>query len=271
MLLRYFVHTGYCGTNYKGWQRQPGVTTVQEVLENAFRTVLEQSIACIGCGRTDAGVHASQYFFHFDCIEPLPQNLVFVINKVLPNDIAIFDIIAVEGYPHAQYSATQRTYDYFIHTQKDPFLSPLSALYFLPQLNFEAMSKATSLLLAYENFSAFSRSPLKNKSNLCTIESALLFTNERNDRLRFQIKSKRFLQGMVRLIVQRLIDVGTGEISIMEFETYLAGTVLPKKVQAAYPQGLYLSKVIYPFLNLSEIRRDEDSFCLQSSSRWIII
>jgi tRNA pseudouridine38-40 synthase len=271
MLLRYFVHTGYNGTNYKGWQRQPGVTTVQEVLENAFQSVLEQSIACIGCGRTDAGVHASQYFFHFDCMEPLPEDFIFVINKVLPDDIAIFDIIAVDGYPHAQYSATQRTYEYLIHTQKDPFIAPLSALYLLPHLNFGAMCMATSMLLAYDNYSAFCRSPLKNKSNTCTIESAQLFTNDRNDKLRFQIKSKRFLQGMVRLIVQRLIDVGTGEISIMEFEAYLAGTVTPKKVRAAYPQGLYLSKVIYPFLNSSDLKRDDGSFCLLSSSSWIKI
>lgn len=197
-------------------------------------------------------VHASQYFFHFDFYESLPQNLVFKLNKVLPNDISIFEIIPVEGFPHAQYSATMRTYNYLIHTYKNPFICNLSSLYIFEKIDVDRMQKAVALLTKYHDYSNFCRSPLQNESNICTITNAQLFVSSNVEKLRFQISSKRFLQGMVRLIVQRLIDIGTGELSIDEYESYLACKNTPKKLKAAYPQGLYLSKIEYPFLNIPQ-------------------
>lgn len=250
--MRYFVHCGYNGFNYKGWQRQPIVTTIQEVFEQTFLAVLKTPISCIGCGRTDAMVHAAQYFFHFDYFEELPDNLTFKLNKTLPDDIAIFEIIPVEGYPHAQLKATMRTYKYFIHNYKDPFLSTRSSYYPLHNLNIHKMQQAAALLLKYDDYIAFCRSPLKVENSICKITVAQLLVTPNGEKLQFKISSKRFLQGMVRIIVKRLLDIGTGDLGINEFESYLKGTKKPQNSKSAYPQGLYLSKVVYPFLDIPQ-------------------
>jgi len=248
--LRYFLHIGYNGYNYRGWQRQHKVLSIQEVLETNLSKLLKTKITCLGCGRTDAQVHASQYFFHMDVEKEWTFDLKFRLNKMLSEDIALFDIIPVEGYPHAQLSATSRTYNYYIHTYKDPFLFYLSAYYPLEELDFEKMSAAVKLLVGNNDFCAFCKSPDKNPSNICKISSAQLFTNKTKDKIRFQITSNRFLKGMVRIIVNKLIDVGTGELTVEEFESFLTLKSTPKTIIPAYPQGLYLSKVTYPFLNI---------------------
>jgi len=248
--LRYFIHIGYNGYNYRGWQRQHKVLSIQEVLETSLSKLLKTRITCLGCGRTDAQVHASQYFFHMDVDEPWDFDLLFRLNKMLSEDISIFDIIPVEGYPHAQLDAIRRTYDYFIHTYKDPFLHGLSSYYPIKNLDFGKMKEATKLLLVYNDFSAFCKSPDKNPSNICYISTAQLYADINGDKIRFQISSNRFLKGMIRIIVMKLLEIGTGEISLEEFENYLSLKETPKKTVPAYPQGLYLSRITYSFLDI---------------------
>lgn len=248
--MRYFLHIGYNGFNYRGWQRQHEVLSIQEVLETNLSKLLKTPITCLGCGRTDAQVHASQYFFHMDVDKEWDFDLLFRLNKMLSEDIAIFEIIPMEGYPHAQLDAIKRTYDYFIHTYKDPFLSGLSSYYPLKDPNLSKMKEATNLLLKYKDFGAFCKSPDKNPSNICDVTSAILFSDKNGDRLRFQISSNRFLKGMVRIIIKKIMEVGTDELSLDEFESYLALKKIPLKTVPAYPQGLYLSKVTYPFLDI---------------------
>ena len=248
--MRYFVHIGYNGNCYRGWQRQKRVLSVQEVMETVIEKILKEKISCIGCGRTDAMVHAAQYFFHFDFYEKFPDKFLFKFNKALPNDIAIFDIIPVESYPHCQFDAVERTYEYLIHTYKDPFLNGFSALYQYESLDFERMSEAAKLLLNYSDFSLFCKTPERNDSNICNITSAKLFVNQQENRIRFQIAANRFVKGMIRIIVRRLLDIGAGELSVKEFEGILAGKIKPKEITISHPQGLYLTKVKYPFLEL---------------------
>lgn len=248
--MRYFVHIGFKGYSYRGWQRQARVVTVQQVLEETFSKVLKEKITCIGCGRTDAKVHASQYFFHFDFYEDLPKNLQFKLNKVLPDDIAIFDIIPMDGHPHAQFDAVERTYDYFINTKKDPFLHELSALYEGTSLNLEQMKKAVAIIPNYSDYSLFCKTPDRNDSNFCKVTSAKLFVNPQGDRIRFQISANRFIKGMIRIIVMRLIDIGREDLSVDDFEGILSGRIVPSEITIAHPQGLYLTKVKYPFLDL---------------------
>jgi tRNA pseudouridine38-40 synthase len=116
--LRYFVHIGYKGSNYFGWQRQPDKLSVQEIIEEKLAKIFKKPIIIYGCGRTDAGVHASQYFFHMDMEKSWNFDLFFRLNRILPDDIALFDIIPVDGEPHARFDAIQRSYDFFIHTYK---------------------------------------------------------------------------------------------------------------------------------------------------------
>ena len=244
--MRYFVHIGYNGYNYRGWQRQVGVVSIQQILEEIIEKLLKTPVNCIGCGRTDAMVHASQYFFHFDFFEPLPEQFLFKFNKILPDDIAIFDIIAMDGYPHAQLDATERTYEYFFHTRKDPFLHKFSALYQEKELNIDLMKQAANLLPKYSDYSQFCKCPSKNENNICNIVSTKLFVNKKGNRFRFQITANRFISGMIRIIAMRLIFVGRGELSVESFEGILQGHVRPNEICRAYPQGLYLTRIKYP-------------------------
>lgn len=244
--MRFFVEICYLGANFRGWQRQPDVPTVQETLEDCMSKVLKRHIVCIGCGRTDAKVNASQYFFHFDS-EIWDFDLKFRLNKTLPDDISILNILPVEGYPHAQLSAVSRTYDYLVHTKKDPFLSQLSVLY-PEEFDTQLMLKAVNLIPQYNDFQNLCLCLAKHSSTVCDVSSAKLFVRENGQMLRFQITANRFLQGMVRIIAQGIMDVGTRQISVEEFESYLNLKQKPVNIRVGYPQGLYLSGVKYPFL-----------------------
>lgn len=267
--MRYFFHIGYNGFKYQGWQRHPHTVTVQEVIESALSRILKRKISIMGCGRTDVMVHASQFFFHMDIPEPWDFDMLFRLNKVLPNDIAIFEIIPVEAKQHARFDASQRMYDYFLHTYKDPFLSQLSALYLERNLNLDEMKKGTALLTRYNDFRAFCKTPNDYKTTICHITHAALYADANGDQIRFQISANRYLGRMIRLIMAKLLAIGRGEISVDEFESYLITKTPPKSFDAAYPQGLYLSKVMYPYLDIPP--RSAFSLLHQQADSWLAI
>jgi tRNA pseudouridine38-40 synthase len=244
---RYFVNIAYNGFNYRGWQRQAESPTIQEIVESTLSKILHRPITCIGCGRTDAKVHASQYYFHFDYDEDINFDLKFRLNKILPYDIAVFRIIPVTDFPHAQHSAKLRTYNYLINTQKEPFLNELSSLYPY-DFDLELMNSAVKMIVNYNDFTNFCLCPVHNSRTDCNITSAKLYRHENGKMIRFEITANRFVQGMVRLLAQRIIDVGTGNLSLSDFEGYLSNRLVPDKIRRAYPQGLYLSGITYPFI-----------------------
>jgi len=220
----------------------------------------------MGCGRTDAQVHASQFFFHTDIQYPWDFDLLFRLNKNLPSDIAVFEIIPVEENQHARFDATARTYDYFIHTYKDPFLSGLSALYLEKNLDLESMKDATCLLPKYNDYRPLCKTPANYKHTICHVTSASLSIDAKGDKLRFQISANRFLGRMIRIIVGKLLEIGRKELSVDEFEHYLITKETPKTIEPAYPQGLYLSKVTYPYLDIPP--RNEFSLFRNNIDAW---
>ncbi len=224
---------------------------VQGVIENALTQILKTPVFINGCGRTDAHVHASQFFFHMDIEQAWDFDLIFRLNKILPGSIAVFDIIPMEGLPHARFGAVQRSYDYFIHTYKSPFLNGLSAFYLLENLQFDQMKKAAALLPLYNDYRGFCTSPEKYEHTICYVKSAGLTVDSSGDRLRFQISSNRFLGKMIRIIMGQLLKIGKGELTVDEFENYLINKETPRLITPAQPQGLYLSKVTYPYLDLA--------------------
>jgi len=248
--MRYFFHIGYQGQYYSGWQKQPGVKSVQEVIEQTLSKILKSPIAINGCGRTDAHVHASQFFFHTDIAQEINFDLLFILNKALPYNIAVFDIIEMEDKPHARFDAVQRKYDYFVHTYKDPFLSTQSSFYQLNNLNFDHMKAAVKLLPKYKDYRAFCTHPDKYEHTICNVMDADLFVNAKGDRFRFHISSNRFLGKMIRITMGKLLMIGKGELSVDEFENDLITLTASKLSLPAHPTGLYLSKVTYPYLNL---------------------
>jgi len=226
--------------------------TVQEIIEDVLKKVLKTPSSVNGCGRTDAGVHASQYFFHADMVERALDELLFNLNHTLPPDITVFDIIPVHDRANARFDAIQRSYDYFIHLRKDPFLQASSALYSDMQLDLERMKAAVGLLPQYEDYYAFCKSPAKYEHTICRVSSAHLWVDKSGERLRFQISANRFLTGMIRIIVGRLLEIGTGRMSLEAFEGHLRAKKTPRIITGAHPQGLYLSKVVYPYLELPQ-------------------
>lgn len=248
--MRYFFHIAYQGQHYSGWQRQPGVKSVQEVIEQTLSKIFKSTIPIYGCGRTDAQVHASQFFFHADIEGKIEFDLKFRLNKALPSNIAIFDIIEMEGLPHARFDAVQRKYDYFIHTYKDPFLSSQSSFYQEQNLKLDRMKSAVNLLTQYKDYRAFCTHPNSYEHTICNVMQADLLVNAKENRIRFHIASNRFLGKMIRIIMGKLLLVGKGELSVNEFESYLINLETPRILLPAQPTGLYLSKVTYPYLNL---------------------
>ena len=223
---------------------------MQSIIETQLSQVLKTNLTIVGCGRTDAQVHASQFFFHVDIHEAWDYDLVFRLNKNLPGDIAIFDILPMEGLPHARFDAIGRTYNYFIHTSKDPFLADISSLYPDKDLNLGEMNRAVRHLSRYEDYRPFCKNVPSDKPTTCKIISADLYVDKTGNNVRFEISANRFLNGMIRIIVHQLLRIGRGESSVDEFEQHLVSKEPPRIMRAAYPQGLYLSQVKYPFLEL---------------------
>ncbi len=247
--LRYFFHIAYHGQAYHGWQKNDTIKSVQTVIEQKLAQVLKINVFVVGCGRTDAQVNASQYYFHVDVDEPLAPDLLFKFNKALPADIAVFDILLMDDAGHARFDAAQRQYDYFIHNYKDPFLNLHSAMYLGLAPDLVLLKQATQLLKNYSDYKCFCTSPNKIENTICIINDVNWYINQDQSRFRFQISANRFLTKMIRIIVGQLIRVATNKLSVDEFENYLIKQQTPTILYPAHPQGLYLSKITYPYLN----------------------
>lgn len=241
----------YNGLHYHGWQRQASFRSVQQVIEDSLAKILRlPQVTILGCGRTDAGVHASQYFFHVDVAAPLRQDLLFVLNKTLPADIAVYDIIPVQDNLHARFSAQTRSYDYFINRTKDPFLKEQSAWYVAEELDLVAMQAAVALLSQHQDYAAFCRQPELHNTTICRVSKASLWQADQGQRIRFHITANRFLRGQIRILVKKLLDIGLGKFSLAAFEEALVTGNRPATIFPAHPQGLFLSKVVYEGLEL---------------------
>jgi tRNA pseudouridine38-40 synthase len=249
--MKFFLHLSYKGTNYHGWQRQPKHPSVQETLEVALEKMLGYQVNCIGCGRTDTGVHASQYFCHIKVADDFDYDPVFRLNKMLPDDITIHDFIKVGWHAHAQNDAISRTYTYRIHTVKDAFLSELSAYYPKENLDIGIMEKAIEILTRYRDFRSMCRQPNIYKTTICELMSARLLIENSGERLTFEFTADRFLRGMVRILVAQILAVGCGKVPLETFENCLKTGQPPALAKSAHPQGLYLSRVRYGFLDES--------------------
>ncbi len=249
---KYFIHLAYKGTNYQGWQRQINGLGVQAVLEDNLSRMFKQKILVHPCGRTDAGVHASQFFCHTILENSWDFDAVFRINKMLPADIRVFEFIPVADEANAQLDVTSRTYDYYIHLTDHPFIADLSTYYSIDYDRIADMQAAAKLLTKYTNFRSFCKQPDLYPNTICEVSFSELTLDLTNTRLRFSITANRFLRAMIRMIVGNLVKVGQREMDLATFEKKLQHPTLSIAPVFAYPQGLYLSKVVYPYLERPE-------------------
>lgn len=241
--MRYFVELSYDGTPFVGWQRQPAGDSVQSCLEDALSILFRKPISIVGAGRTDAGVHAHQLFAHVDLDEHVDQDLTFRLNKLLPKDIAVRNVIAVTQDAHARFDAVSRIYRYHITTQKNPFLQKRSYQFAKP-LDLDLMNQAAKILIDHKNFKCFSKSKTDVKTYVCDIQQ--VHWQQNGSELVFFIQANRFLRNMVRAIVGTLIEVGLRKISISDFEAILASRDRSQAGYSVPAHGLYLEKVNYP-------------------------
>lgn len=245
---RYFIHLAFVGTNYNGWQIQKNAPSVQETLNNGLKTIFRKTINVIGCGRTDTGVHAWQFYAHFDLDTKLTikaiNKSVDKLNALLPKDIVIFDLIPVTNEASTRFDAISRTYKYHIITSKNPFEEEFAYHFVLGNLNIDLMNKGAKILLNYSDFTSFSKLHTQVKTNNCKIYSALW--EEKNKKFIFTITADRFLRNMVRAIVGTLIDVGRGKTSLKEFIDIIESKNRSNAGYSVPAKGLFLNEVKYP-------------------------
>ena len=242
--MRYFIWFSYDGSRYHGWQVQPNGITIQSCLESALQTLLRQQIQVTGAGRTDAGVHARKMAAHFDTEQAFDTSLmVRKLNGLLPFDIAVDSIVAVPSEMHARFSATRRTYRYYIHTSKNPFTCRYS-LEIHYQLDFERMNEAGRLLTHYQDFGAFCKSGSDVKTTLCQVTHAQWHQTSETEWY-FEISANRFLRNMVRAVVGTLIEVGRGRMSLDEFRLVVEGRKRTRAGESMPAKALFLEDVSY--------------------------
>lgn len=243
---RLFLHLAYDGTAYNGWQVQPGLPTVQGVLQHALSLILHQPLNVVGCGRTDTGVHAADFYAHLDIHDPsLPSLdvLLFKLNNILPSDIVIFDIFPVPDNAHARFDAVARTYQYHVCHHKLPFRSGhYCRIFYEPDI--DLMNQAAQILMQYDDFTSFAKLHTQVKTNICHLTEA--HWDRVGEELVFTIRSNRFLRNMVRSVTGTLLDVGRGKLSLDGLRQIIeskdrcaAGVSMPAC-------GLFLTKVEYP-------------------------
>ena len=244
--MRYFIELAYRGGPFHGWQVQPGVVTVQSTIEDALAKLVRQPVAVTGAGRTDAGVNAHKMVAHLDLPDDFAVTEQFLrsLNSLCGRDIAIHSIRPVAADAHARFDAVERSYRYFAHTAKNPFLGNLS--WQAPAtLNFAAMNEAAKILLGRRDFTSFSKLHTDVKTNICDLRAAAWHRID-DERWYFEIVADRFLRNMVRAVVGTLVDVGRGKLTAEGLQRILdakdrcaAGTSMPA-------EPLFLWDVKYP-------------------------
>jgi len=248
---RYFLEICYDGTNYKGLQIQKHAVSIQQVINEGLSTILNTAkpVKTICASRTDSGVHALQNYLHFDTEQAIPEDFLFRINCFVPKDIVIKKIIPVESQAHCRFDAIQRTYEYIVYFEKNPFMQNRGYCYSYNHVNpgqdldIAQMNRAAKLLKKYKDYTAFCKARTDVKNKICLITHAKWTLNKNQNQLSFSISSNRFLRGMVRGLVGTLLRVGTGEHSVEDFRKIIEGQDRSKVDFSPPPQGLYLKKI----------------------------
>jgi tRNA pseudouridine38-40 synthase len=251
--LRQFLHFSYEGTHYRGWQKQRNeANTIQQLIEDVLSKVIHKAIFIYGCGRTDAGVHASQYVAHTDCTEPINDYLT-KINFALPSDIVLHQAMVMEEEAHSRFDAVERTYHYHFHLNRNPFKNHISTYVRADQLDINAMQELCDFLLHQREFKNFCKTPDRHKHTICHIKSCYLKFYAEDNRGVISISADRFLKSMVRILVYYLFEVGMHRQSTQDFISLFDGDREKQIHKIAPPQGLFLAKIKYPYLELPNL------------------
>lgn len=240
---RYFLEVSYKGTAYSGFQVQANAGSIQEEIEKAFAIFFRREVMMTGASRTDTGVHARQNYFHFDFDDPVPAEVVYRLNAILPGDICIKGIYAMPDGAHCRFDAESREYTYYIYGRKDPFRADRAYFYPYP-LDWPLLERVAGRLTEYTDFTSFSKRNTQVNHFRCTISESAWGVEDGG--FYYRIRANRFLRGMVRGLTGTMLLVGRGQITEAQFEEILAGKD-PSRVNFNVPaKGLFLERVRYP-------------------------
>lgn len=243
--MRVLLKISYLGTNYHGWQVQPNGITVQETLQDALESVYKERPGITGCSRTDAGVHANEFYCHFDTDINIPERgVIAAINSVLPHDIAVLGCRYVSDDFHARYDAKGKEYIYRIHNCITPSPFEADRSYHIERpLDTDLMNRFASGLVGIHDFIGFSSSGRTVEDTVRTISRCVV---ERNgDIVTVSVAGDGFLYNMVRIIVGTLIDVSDRKIDASSAADIIASKSRERAGSTAPAHGLFLNKVFY--------------------------
>ncbi len=235
----------YKGTNYHGFQRQNNAVAIQNVIEEKLSRILNFETVINGCSRTDAGVHANEYFISFNTESRIPcRKLLYGVNCLLPDDIAFWEIEDAPPDFHARYSCKAKEYCYLIWNsrEKNPFYTDL-ALHYPFFLDIPQMEKAAKHFIGTHDFSSFCQSGSLKEDNTRTIEYFDIIKNE--NFVKFIVKGDGFLYNMVRIMAGTLISVSEKKFSPDDIPVILEKKDRIYAGRTLLPHGLYLNKVFY--------------------------
>lgn len=257
--MRYFLEFAYNGTRFHGYQEQPNAISVQAAVEKALSTLLRKPTKIVGCGRTDTGVHALQYFAHFDCDQVLDNQLVYKLNAIISKDIAFSAIHSVATDAHARFDATSRSYKYYIDVQRNPFRQETAwYCYYANQLDFSKMQEAAQLLLEYKDFTSFCKTNNDAKTKLCDLRRSEWSYDAVQNQFVYHVTANRFLRGMIRLIVGMSVNVGKGKISLAEVREAIEQQQTLPQALSAPAEGLFLMDIAYDYIPNVSIEEDSE-------------
>ena len=239
---RYQILIEYVGTNFVGWQIQSKGKSVQKLIQTKLSKLLKEKIFLIGSGRTDAGVHALDYYFNCKVNHELSFSILHKLNHLCSSDIAFKNLWRVPDDFSARFDALERSYIYHINTKKNPLNQDFSLWHSL-KLNVKEMNKACERLLGRQDFECFSKAKTEVNNFFCNITHAQFTQND--DEIVFTITANRFLRNMVRAIVGSLLDIGTGKNNAEHIKTIIASKKRNMAGRSVAAKALFLSEIKY--------------------------
>ncbi len=242
---RVLLKISYLGTAYHGWQVQPNGITVQEEMQNALEKMYKVRPNLTGCSRTDAGVHANEFYCHFDTnLDINERGIVLGLNALLPSDISVLDAKYVENDFHARYNAKGKNYIYRIYNSeiKNPFLADRT-LQIARELDIEKMNEFCKRICGKHDFYGFSSSGRSVTDTIRTITECSV--SKEGKEVILSVTADGFLYNMVRIVTGTAIAVSDGLIDPKDTESIILSKDRDKAGATVAPWGLYLNKVFY--------------------------
>ena len=242
---RILLTVAYDGTEYHGWQVQPGIRTVQGALEEACGVLFGNPVCCTGASRTDQGVHAFGQRASIDVQTSIPtEKIPLALNSLLPKDVAVRAAEEVSFSFHPRYDVKDKTYTYRIYqdTVRNPLVRNDSEWIYHP-LDILFMREGAQYLVGEHDFQSFCAANTAVSSTVRRIFS--LTVTEEKPYILITVRGNGFLYNMVRIIAGTLIDVGRGRIAPQKVEEILLSKDRTKAGPTAPPQGLTLVEIRY--------------------------